>query len=61
MTLCVTWRFYIQNPDTSQKSIQFPLRLMHKNPDTLHYAILQGIFGIGGGGWRQPPQLQQMV
>ena len=51
MTLCVTWRFYIKNPDTSKKARQFALRfLIYKNPDTLRYIIFHVIIEIGGGG-----------
>ena len=51
MTLCVTWRLLLKNPDTSKKTRQFGLRFfIYKKPDTLRYAIFHRFFEFGGGG-----------
>ena len=50
MTLCVTYRLYIQKSRHLEKEANFHYVFIYKKPDTLHNAVFHEIFEIGGGG-----------
>ena len=67
VTIFVMWRFYIQNPDTSQKARQFVLTFIYKNaapPEhgrTIHWNLSYHVLVSGDGAEAGTATIKAMV